>query len=138
MTKVTQKKAKDKFLTALKKCANVAWSARRAHVSRKTVYEWRKEDPIFAEDWDNAREDALDELEKEIWRRAMEGVEKPIYQGGKFVDSVREYSDSLAMFIMKANRKQYRDRVEYSGVDGGPITIRYDNDWRKAPTKEKE
>ena len=48
-------------------------------------------------------------------RRALEGGEEPVFYQGKIVGSVRKYSDTLLMFMLKARRpERYRDRV---GVD---------------------
>jgi hypothetical protein len=50
-------------------------------------------------------------LEDEAVRRAYEGVERPVFQGGKQVGVVREYSDTLLIFLLKALRPE-----KYRGV----------------------
>lgn len=65
-------------------------------------------------------------LEREAFRRAHTGTLKPIYQGGEKVGSVREYSDTLMIFLLKGARPQkYREnhKVEVSGTVG-TIAIR--------------
>ena len=51
-------------------------------------------------------------LEAEADRRAVEGVVKPLfYKGQRLPVEVREYSDVLLMFRLKALRpEQYRER----------------------------
>lgn len=69
----------------------------------------------------------MDLCEGELHRRAFKGVLKPVYQGGARVGSIREYSDTLAIFLMKAHRpEKYRDTVrnEHTGKGGGPIDYR--------------
>lgn len=52
-------------------------------------------------------------MEAEAWRRGKTGVLKPVYQGGKKVGSVREYSDTLLIFMLKGTRpEKYRDRQQ--------------------------
>jgi hypothetical protein len=36
--------------------------------------------------------------------RAVEGVERPVFQRGQQVGTIREYSDRLLMFMLKARR----------------------------------
>ncbi len=64
------------------------------------------------------KEDAADTLEAEAYRRAVEGVEKPTgWYRGVAGGVVREYSDSLLMFLLKGIRPdKYKDRVEFKGA----------------------
>jgi hypothetical protein len=48
-----------------------------------------------------------------MWRRAVEGTDKPVFSRGVEVGVIREYSDALAMFLAKGHRpKKYRERQE--------------------------
>ncbi len=59
-----------------------------------------------------AHAEACDALASEARRRAVEGVLKPVYYKGKLVGFIREYSDTLLMFLMKAAMpEKYRDNV---------------------------
>ena len=64
-----------------------------------------------------------DVLEDEAVRRAKEGVEEPVYQGGKLVGHVQKYSDTLLIFLLKGAKPQkYGDKVRHTNGDGdGPI-----------------
>jgi hypothetical protein len=60
-----------------------------------------------------------DALEDEANRRAREGVERPVYQGGKFVGAIREFSDTLLIFLLKGLKpEKFRENshIEHSGV----------------------
>ncbi len=62
-----------------------------------------------------------DLLEDEAVRRAKDGVEEPVYQGGKLVGHVQKYSDTLLIFLLKgAKPEKFRERSqhEFSGEDG--------------------
>jgi hypothetical protein len=97
-----------------------------AGIGRTTAYEHRERHPDFALAWDEALEDACDLLEAEARRRALEGVEKPVYWQGVVVGTIREYSDTLMTLVLKAHRpEKFRERhdTRLSGPDGGPIRI---------------
>lgn len=49
-------------------------------------------------------ETALDSLEAEAWRRAVEGAPEPVVRGGEVVAEVRKYSDSLLAMLLRAHR----------------------------------
>jgi hypothetical protein len=110
-------------LTAFKTCASVTRACKTTDICRDTFYRWPKEDATFKADYEDAREQAIDCLEDEALRRAHEGIEKPVTIAGKR-EVIREYSDSLLIFLLKAHRPQkYRDNIrqEISGADGAPL-----------------
>lgn len=110
-TKLTQQR-KRTFLEHLRATCNVTESAQIAGVSRTAMYERRAIDPELAKAWDDAVEQATDALEKEARRRALDGVDKPVYFQGKKVDLIKEYSDPLLMFMLRGHRPhKYRERV---------------------------
>lgn len=89
----------------------------------RTVHHWKVNDPDFKAALEEAEKVILMMVQDEAIRRAYHGVERPVYQGGKLVGFVKEYSDSLLQFIIKAKDPRYRDRVtnEHVGADGKPI-----------------
>lgn len=119
---------KKRFLSVLLKTGgNVTRAAQAVGQSRAIVYEHREKHPAFRVAWDDAIETATERLEQEAIRRAFEGCQKPVYQGGELVGYVQEYSDTLMIFMLKAKRPGvYRERssVEHSGPGGGPIETR--------------
>lgn len=113
---------KPNFIESLRKTANVSRSASEAGISRRMVYKEREKSDGFGEAWDDAIEEGLDYLEEEARRRAYEGTLKPVYQRGEEVGVIREFSDTLMIFLLKGRRREvYGDRREVSGPDGGPI-----------------
>lgn len=125
MTQVTPKKDyRQVFLDKLSKSPNVSAAAKAAGYSRKFFYELRKEDLEFAEQWQEALDSSLDTAEGELYRRAVRGVVKRIYYQDKQIDTVREYSDTLLIFLLKSHKPEvYRETVrnENTGKDGGPM-----------------
>jgi len=97
------------FLEALAKSGSVCAAASNAGVNRRTFYRWREEEPVFAEGWKKAQAMPKDDLEHEAIRRAVNGVEKPVYRGGEIVGHVTDYSDSMLMFLLKAHYPEKYD-----------------------------
>lgn len=125
-TRLTAKK-KEAFILALAKTGNVSAACKRAKVSRPTVYRHKREDTTFAELWEEAEDVYVELLEAEADRRAKTGTLKPVFYQGKEVGKVREFSDTLLMFRLKALRPdKYRENsaVQHSGEMQVTITRR--------------
>jgi hypothetical protein len=132
-TDATREKEREAFLVALRGSADqppasVTCAAEIAGRSRATFYRWREEDEAFAAAWDDALESGTDRLEKEAIRRAVEGVNKPVFYKGKVVGHITEYSDTMLAMQLNARRpEKYRvnHKVEHTG--GVKITIAPDD-----------
>lgn len=125
MARVSQRK-KRRFLEALRQVPCVTLAAEAADVPRQTLYAARQEDPEFAAAWEEAREQGYDVAEAEAWRRAVDGVKEPVYQGGELVGHRLVYSDALLDRLLKAHKPQRYDpaqRHEVTGANGGPLVI---------------
>lgn len=106
------------FLAVLAETGSVDKACDGAGIGRNTAYLWRRDDEDFRNRWEEAKAFAGDLLECEAYRRAVDGVEKPVYQGGKLVGVVMEYSDTLLSTLLRATLPdKYRDnsRVEHAG-----------------------
>lgn len=126
-SEVTPKKEwQSKFLKRLAETGNVSESCRKAKISRKHAYETRENDPDFAEEWDEALGIATETLEYEARRRAEKGVLEPVFYLGKKIGTVRKYSDTLLIFLLKAHKPDtYRDnsRIEHTGAGGKDLAM---------------
>ena len=107
------------FFDVLRRTANVSAACRAAGVPRGRAYALRRADDGFRREWHQALEEALDDLEAELRRRAMDGVDKPVFYAGKECGSVRTYSDALGMFILKSRRPAVFGGEAGSGDDAG-------------------
>lgn len=126
------------FLAALAETCNVTEACKIARVDRSTIYKWRKEDKKFAKDWETTFVIASDLLEDEAVRRAKEGVEEPVYQGGKQVGTVRKYSDQLLMFLLKgAKKEKYSDRTTLASDPNAPVGLTIISSIPRPPKGEK-
>lgn len=93
------------FLDVVRTTGNVSAGVRAAGVSRTQVYGQRRRDKAFRAEWDSALQGALDDLEGALRRRAVDGVEKAVYYGGKQCGASTTYSDNLGMFLLRGRRK---------------------------------
>jgi hypothetical protein len=117
-TKMTNR-AREAFLEVLRETANVSEAAKSAGVSRNCAYAHQKADPAFAAAWDDAVEIATDSLVAEARRRAVDGVEEPVFHKGEVCGHIRRYSDRMLEILLKAHRPaQFREnvKVEHSGL----------------------
>lgn len=124
--KVTPKKSawKPEFLECLRETANVSRAAAHADVARQTAYKERENSEAFRIQWDDAIEEGTDYLEEEARRRAYEGTLKPLVSAGRHVTDVREYSDTLLIFLLKGRRAEiYGNKVQHQGDPASPLTV---------------
>lgn len=102
----------DAVLAILSATGNVSKACEACGVGRRTYYHWL-EDPAFVQRVTDAKDEAADALEAEARRRAHDGTSKPVYQGGRLVGYVQEYSDTLLIFLLKGCRpEKYRERAD--------------------------
>ena len=114
---------KKAFLACLKRVATVSIACELTGVNRKTVYEWRKEDEQFAEDWDNAI------------IHAFEGLESATYL--KLAKMLQTEHQRIAMpearlielFLAGAKPEKYRQRTVEVEVNQFGFSI----DWSSVP-----
>jgi AcrR family transcriptional regulator len=69
-------RARETFLAELRATGNISHSARAAGMNRQTFYNWRDADPDFAAAWEDAEEEAIDELEKVARDRAIDSSDR--------------------------------------------------------------
>lgn len=113
-----QQAKKAAFLASFAETATITHAARAAEIDRVTHYKWLQADPDYAAAFHEAEAEAVERLEREALRRAVEGTQKPVYHNGKVVGYVTEYSDTLLIFLLKGARPQkYRDNAQLTYND---------------------
>jgi len=84
---------KKKFIETLEAQGTVLHACKAAGISRQTAYRWHRDDLEFADQWDEALENAVDVVENSLYQKAVSG-------------------DTICMiFYLKAHRPIYRDRL---------------------------
>jgi len=117
------------FLARLAETGNVSAAARSAAIARSSAYALRAVDEPFAAAWAEAQAQALDALEMEARRRAVDGIEQPVLYAGKPVHdaggepvTIRHYSDRLLELLLKARRADPATSTdEAQDDDGAPL-----------------
>jgi len=141
-----------RFLKVFRETANIKHSCKVAGISRQTFYEWRDADEDFNAQLAVAEPEANDTLEYAAHDRAVNGVPSYVVSQGKMVYEEiplldeegkpqlnkqggqimlrgkplieRKYSDTLLVTLLKARMpEKYKDKVEHTGKDGGPIQV---------------
>jgi hypothetical protein len=108
-----------RFLDEMRASANLSRACDKAGVTRQQAFDLRATDSEFLAAWDEAEAGAFDDLEEEVLRRARDGVDKPVYFGGKVCGSVRSYNDALALEILKLRRERLNVRREDASASPG-------------------
>lgn len=115
---IAVERKKKQFIAALLDNGGfVEQAVRSAKTSRRFINEQYNADPEFALLWDTVMELANESIEREVYRRAVVGVDKPLHNKGFLTgDSVKEWSDNLLMFLAKARMpSKYRDVPQKGG-----------------------
>jgi hypothetical protein len=128
------------FLEAFGVTATIAAASKAARVGRNQHRQWLKSDPTYVAAFQDATEEAADNLEAEAYRRALRGVRKPVMHGGKQCEIEdpdhpgkmiklweHQYSDILAIFLLKGLRPaKYGDKLEQRlHTDTAPTSMRH-------------
>lgn len=106
------------FLAAYTETGSIPAAAQAAGCERSTHRTSWMQNPQYAAAFAAAKEEAVDILETEAIRRATRGTDRPVFYKGKHCGNVREYSDILLIFLLKAARPdKYRDnhKIEHAG-----------------------
>lgn len=140
------------FLAAYAKVGNITKAAEAAGITRKCHSLWSDKNRAgaakYLAEFEEARAEAIDHLEAEARRRAVEGVNEPVIYKGELMGiwlnsagervaegapgasfvplTVKKHSDVLLIFLLKAaDPEKYRDRTDtrHSGPSGGVIPI---------------
>jgi hypothetical protein len=110
-----------RYLLAYAESGSIRESSRRTKIVSAYHYRWLKDSPDYSVAYQQVREMYADVAEGAIRQRGIDGVLKPLSYKGKLTgDKVREYSDQLALAVIKALKPEYRDGAQ---VAVGPAKI---------------
>jgi hypothetical protein len=110
----------ERFLEEFAKCGIISHAAKAAGVTEAAVEAWDFRDMYgFKKRKGWAAQVALGDVEREIRRRAIEGVDRPLVYKGQITRdeqgnsvTVKEYSDNLLMFLTKKLDPSYKDNYQ--------------------------
>jgi hypothetical protein len=100
---------KKRFIETLEAQGTVLHACKAAGISHQTAYRWRREDLEFAEQWDEAHENAVDAVESTMYQQAVGGntlagifyLKAPIYRDRLNIDIEQlnsEIKERMAQF----------------------------------------
>ena len=99
------------FLDLLSEGMSVCAACERADVPRRSVYNRRRADQAFREQWEEALDMAADTLEAEADRRGRDGWSEDVYYRGQVVGRRQRYSDRMLIFRLRALRPELYGKV---------------------------
>jgi hypothetical protein len=108
---------KGKFLKKLKTThGNVSKAATGIGIGRSTAYLHKSKDADFSAAWDDILASVYDEMEAELYRRAVVGeVDR---------EGIRKKSDRLLEFALKGNRaEKFRERYDVNQHVTGSLDV---------------
>jgi hypothetical protein len=84
-----------------------------AGVPVATYYSWLERDPDFAKVADEIIEITTGMAENELYRRAVEGCDRPVVYMGEIVGTYKRFSDPLLKLLLQSRKPDvYRERSE--------------------------
>lgn len=118
MTDRQSARLKKQFLEHFAGTGNITESATAVGIRRRVVYEWQERDDEFCLAFREAEIQATETMEAEARRRGMLGVDEPVFHQGEVVGSIKKYSDTLLIFLLKARApEKYRERLQMQHAD---------------------
>lgn len=120
--RLSGRKLQAAFLAAYEECGQISAAALMAGMDRTTHYKWMREDGSYVERFEESHMVYVDNMEAEARRRAVEGVEIPIYYMGRKVGHKKMFSDTLLIFLLKGELPdKYKERGEQEVKHSGQI-----------------
>lgn len=114
---------KCKYLENLEANGQQGKAAKHVGTTSLRVTNERKADKEF----DQAFQECIllfrESCEDELRRRAIDGVEEPVFYQGVETATQTRYSDSLLQFYMKANDPKYKDKLKVDTVVSGGVLL---------------
>jgi hypothetical protein len=122
------------FLDVLSKTANVAAACRAAGIACSTAYSHRERFEDFRDAWVDFERMGTEQLVALAMKHALEGTERPIYQGGVLVGTELEFDHRLLICLLEKKRPaEFGSRQEVTVRDEGITTEDFVAKMRKSP-----
>lgn len=106
------------FFAVLAESGNVSKACRQAGIDNSLPHHKRRRDPRFAAQWQEVEDVVAASLETEAIRRARDGVDEPVWYKGAEVGTVRKYSDSLLLALLRRFKPDEYNLPTKVGGDG--------------------
>ncbi|WP_174274331.1 hypothetical protein [Sphingomonas bacterium] len=102
------------FLCTLAETSKVCEAIRASGLSETNIYRKRRQSADFRAKWLAALREGYARLETMMLARALNGVEKPVYYGGKLVGTMMEYNDRTGLSLLRHHRDTVSGTREFT------------------------
>lgn len=120
---------KSEIIEALSSCRGIVTDAcKKTNTPRSTYYSWLESDPEFKKAVDDTQEEAIDFVEGQLFKKISGVSLGKVDENGEVQVYDQPPSDTAIIFYLKtkAKKRGYIERSEFSGPDGGPISVTLD------------
>src|SRR5262245_48960197 len=108
-----QETDQETFLRVYEDLGNIDRTCRETKIPESRHRYWLHNDYEYNQRFQLCRERAIRRMKEEAYRRAVSGVKKNVYQLGRHVGTITEYSDNLLMFLLKgACPEEFRENYK--------------------------
>lgn len=122
--KVTPQLKLDYVAKIKKDGPHLTFHAHAVGVCLQTINEHRKKDPEFDSAIEEARQHWVqNNIEQEVYRRAVTGWDEPIFYQGVASGKVRRHDGRLLLALAKRHESAYTERMEVKGEVKGEVGI---------------
>lgn len=132
------------FLSTLAKTGRYTPALKAIYATRAMISRWVKTDATFKELLDLAELEAMDALEDEAYRRAVDGVDEPvvtarglIYDENGEILTIKKYSNDILKLLLTNNHARYQAKANAALPTGLLVVplVATEDEWKMAAEK---
>ena len=129
----------DILCNEIRETGSIPQSCTRIGITVRELTRLRKDSINVDENVADAVEFAADALEVEARRRAVDGVEEPVFYQGDEVATVTKFSDGLLRDLLKANNpEKFRERVDLNHSGNVSVVVNGYKDFKRSIKDQEE
>ena len=114
----------DLFLEGVCRTNNITRVCTELNINRLVIYAMKAQDPVFRQRLSDAQSLGIDAWEDAAATRAFDGVDRKVFHQGIQIDTVKDYSDSIAIAMLKgAKPERYAAQTRNETIVGGSLGI---------------
>jgi hypothetical protein len=111
------------FFRVLAASGSVSLAAERSGIPRTTLYAHRAAHPAFAKRWAEALGLGVEKVRDEVFRRAIVGIKRPVFQAGQMVGKVKHFDNRLLWSLLKAHEPETYGAKRPQPLGGAPLDL---------------
>jgi hypothetical protein len=116
-------KAKQAYLLLLEKSGLPYKSAKSIGTSGRRMLSECEQDKEFATACEDAMHFFRESVEEEVYRRAVEGVEEPVFYKGSVCGHVTKYSDTMLSLLVKKENPAFGEKLKVDTTIHGGVLL---------------